>query len=659
MKQKKIAIPYPWPGMKLGAELELIKRIQHAAEEEDIECVVIDNSGHLLDDEINSTECMVREEELDFVLSMHFLTFKSLDAFYYCAIWNPPEIPLDSKDYGNFVDNYTMCDDYLIYDHGGMSNHLKSMLWGKQRTLTGCSQLMGTFPESAIMPVELNEPKLFYCGINWDVLVHQSGRHESVMKLLDDAEIICIYGPDKAWGGIRPWAGYRCYQGEIPFDGFSLLQYLHKCGVCLVLSSDIHRKAGAVTNRAFEACVAGAVMISDDNPLMKEMFGDAALFIDYNRANPRDTVNQIIEKYEWICTHKDEAKRLAEKAQKIFCERYTLNHYLRSILNNHAERLAVHRSDLFATDECERVAVFYVCDSIKPSDLEDELSVVCQNIKRQVYKNIILVVAVDVQLHLEVNQAIEKEQIEARVVLMPLHDKNGVRKISNGQAIKELRKLEPHDDFMFMISDEYWFRDHVTTLLRTLEDNPEAWGANSGQLEKTEDGTCRVNLFEKIEEIELYNQLQNEDSVELAAGAILLRAKVHALLPEFFFDMLDGKEHLAYVSILLEKDKKNLVFSRRMTLRKSYKKKYNCNTVIKNIHENRFLCELTRYDHQAVNKARNTKKNVLQSIIELPIKSYCMVRVYRILLRIVHGQKIRRLLEKKYHQQFERYLRNL
>ena len=114
MRQKKIAIPYPWPGMKLGAELELIRRIQQAAKEEDMECVVMDNGGHLLDEDLNSTGDMVRENDLAFVLSLHFLTFKSVDAFYYCAIWNPPEIPLDSEDYGNFVDNYTMCDDYLI-----------------------------------------------------------------------------------------------------------------------------------------------------------------------------------------------------------------------------------------------------------------------------------------------------------------------------------------------------------------------------------------------------------------------------------------------------------------------------------------------------------------------------------------------------------------
>lgn len=659
MRQNKIAIPYPWPGMKLGAELELIRRIQQAAEEENMECVVMDNSGYLLDDNLNSIGHMVQEEEIAFVLSLHFLTFKSLDAFYYCAIWNPPEIPLDSDDYGHFVDNYTMCDDYLIYDHGVMSNHLKSILWGKQRTLTDCSQLMGTFPKSAIIRPDLDKPQLFYCGINWDVLVHGRGRNESVMKLLDDAGIICIYGPDKAWGGIRPWAGYRCYQGEIPFDGFSILQHLHKCGVCLVLSSDVHRRAGAVTNRAFEACAAGAVMISDDNPLMKEMFGGAALFIEYNKSNPRDTANQIIEKYEWICSHKDEAQQIAENAQKIFRERYTLNHYLKEILKKHEGRLSVYKSDLFARNERQRVAVFYVCDSIKPDQLKNELQIICTNIGRQVYKNIILVVAVDVQLGTEVVQIIEKQQIECRVVPMLLHDKNGVRRISNGQAIEKLRGLEPHNAFMFMTPDEHWFSDHVTTLLRTLEDNPEAWGANSGQLYRGGDGHCWVNLFGKIEEIEVCNQAQNENTVRLAAGALLLRSRVHGELPEFVFDMLDGKEYIAYVNVLLEKDRRNLVFSRRMTLIENYRKKYHCNTVIKRIHENRFLQELTRYDHQSANKSSVSKSNVLCWVTELPIKTYCRIRICRVLLRIVHIKKFRQWLEKKYHQLFEQYLGDL
>ncbi|MFR3752820.1 MAG: hypothetical protein ACLTW9_12015 [Enterocloster sp.] len=107
--------------------------------------------------------------------------------------------------------------------------------------------------------------------------MYNSNRHEGLFKLLDKTGKVKFFGPDvvKAWGGLKPWEGYECYQYSIPFDGFSILKEINKCGICLVISSDIHRRAGAVTNRAYEACAAGAVIISDENEYMKEYFSGA------------------------------------------------------------------------------------------------------------------------------------------------------------------------------------------------------------------------------------------------------------------------------------------------------------------------------------------------------------------------------------------------
>src|SRR5699024_463960 len=123
-----------------------------------------------------------------------------------------------------------------------------------------------------------------------------------------------------------------------PFDGFSILKEINQCGVCLVLSSDIHRRAGSATNRTYEACAAGAVIISDDNSFMLEHFGDAALFINYNKNNPEDTFRQIMEKYDWIVTHPDEALALAKRAQEIFLQKFTLDMQLNQIIEHHPVR---------------------------------------------------------------------------------------------------------------------------------------------------------------------------------------------------------------------------------------------------------------------------------------------------------------------------------
>ncbi|MBR3458765.1 MAG: HAD-IA family hydrolase, partial [Selenomonadaceae bacterium] len=329
-----------WPG-DMSAELEVLNRIKQAARECGMICVPFDNHGHLLDDQGNRTRDFVDARNLDFVISMHYDSPKYLDAYYYFTIWNPPEIPLGVSDYGSVADRYISYDDYLIYDDGGMKNHLRSVLMNCPRDIEGASSLMASFPASAVMEPNLKDPKLFYCGMNWDVIMKDgSGRNEGVMKLLDKEGVLRIFGPDvnPAWHGIRPWEGYQCYQHPIPFDGFSILKELNDCGVCLVLSSDIHRRAGAVTNRAFEACAAGAVMISDDNPTMRKMFGDVALFIEFNRKDPQDTYTQILEKYQWILSHKKEAAEIARRAQKLFVEKYSLDVYLKNIVHRHAER---------------------------------------------------------------------------------------------------------------------------------------------------------------------------------------------------------------------------------------------------------------------------------------------------------------------------------
>lgn len=151
--------------------------------------------------------------------------------------------------------------------------------------------------------------------MNWEKAVGDSNRHAGLFELLDKTEKIKFYGPDvvESWGEIRPWEGYQCYQHPIPFDGFSILKEINSCGVCLAISSDAHRRAGAVTNRAYEACAAGAVIISDNNVFMEEYFKDSVLYVTYNKNNPQDTFQQIMEKYQWIVEHKEQALEMAEK----------------------------------------------------------------------------------------------------------------------------------------------------------------------------------------------------------------------------------------------------------------------------------------------------------------------------------------------------------
>ena len=594
-----------WPG-DMSAEMEVLNRIEQAALDCGMECIPIDNYGHRLDSQGRKTDQFVSGKDLNFIISMHYESPKYLDAYYYFTIWNPPEIPLDVEHYGTISDRYLAFDDYLIYDDGGMKNHLKSILMNCQRDVDGASSLMASFPTSAAMNPNLKHPKLFYCGMNWDVLMGDgSGRNEGVMKLLDKEGVLKIFGPDAnpAWGGIRPWEGYQCYQHPIPFDGFSILKELNDCGVCLVLSSDAHRRAGAVTNRAFEACAAGAVMISDDNPTMRKMFGDAALFIDFNRKNPEDTCKQILEKYRWILSHKKEATEIARRAQKLFIEKYSLDVYLKNIVHRHAERFDAVGRSLFAKEDKDIVLAAYVCGTNELEHGKKLAERVLGNVNHQLYKSILPVIAADASIAAALESYCEKICASVQVVRLPLYDKFGARRLTDGQALAKIRNCFPHRYFILASAGETWFYDHVTTLVRTLEDHPKAALAYAGQIFSDVNGIKFTHEYEIMTEQKLLEE--NPEAMPWLrkypfGGVFMFRAECHASLPDYLFDCTDGNEYLLYLHMLCLREKKEAAFSKRLTLGFNDHYMDERHQVLSVRQEKAFIWGLTRYDVQPV-----------------------------------------------------------
>ena len=93
---------------------------------------------HILNDKQGQTKDFVKDEDISFVITTHYECAKLRNIFYYNPLWNPPEIPLNLSDYATRVTNqFMMNDDFLIYDDGGMSNHLRSILMNCPRTWRG------------------------------------------------------------------------------------------------------------------------------------------------------------------------------------------------------------------------------------------------------------------------------------------------------------------------------------------------------------------------------------------------------------------------------------------------------------------------------------------------------------------------------------------
>lgn len=654
-----IGVVNPWPGDQ-SAEAEVLSRMKAAAADIGLNYFMLDNFAHILDKNTQkATDHYIEPDALEFVITTHYDTEKTVDAFYYHTLWNPPEIPLNLPDYDTRVtNNYLMNDDYLIYDFGGMSNHLKGILLNKPRTIEEASALTASFPVSKILRPKLEHPKLFYCGMNWEKVVNSSNRHEGLFRLLDQTGKIKFFGPDKvkAWGGLRPWEGYECYQYSIPFDGFSILKEINDCGICLVLSSDIHRRAGAATNRTYEACAAGAVIISDDNEFMQHYFKDAALFINYNKNNPRDTFDQIMEKYAWVTAHKEEALELARRAQEIFKQHFSLDRQFLKIVNNHFCRTKVIARDLFAENDDGMVLVSYIVNTCSIKKAKKNCLKVIRNIQNQYYGNLLLGVVCDRRIKKELDAFLETVTHAYEIVSMDLFDQKGCRKYTDGQAIGILRRQIPHDYWINMLSHEIWFYDHITTLVRTMHDE-KAICAYAGRQHKDKLGYSRVDFFDRMHVSTVY--AMNHPDWLPVPGQMLFKSECHAFVPDYMLDCLDGYEHYAYLGMVWIKHKKKIAFSRRMTSCWCAQHMDQRNAVLKAEYQIRYIRDLLRFDIPDGGLAGNAagmRENMRQYMMGIPVRAWLHMKCLKVLMRSLDRFHLpKKNIQKKFDKQAARF----
>ena len=653
-------VVYPWPGMET-AETELLYRMKKAADNIGFKCEWLSDFGEALDDTQHTTDVIVDGEELDFVMTTHYESNKTVDTYYYHLLWNPPDIPLNTRYYeGKVLDNYLMNDDYLIYDFGGMSNHLRSMLINKPRNIDNASTFVGSFPKSSVLSPCLDNPKIFYCGMNWEKAMGENNRHEGLFKLLDKTGKVKFYGPEfvESWGGIRPWEGYDCYQYSITFDGFSIIKEINSCGICLAISSDAHRRAGAVTNRAYEACAAGAVIISDNNVFMEEYFGDSVLYITYNKNNPKDTFNQIMEKYQWIVENKEQAIEMARKSQKIFVEKFCMEKGFVDVAKNHFSRFKTIEKDLFAKDDTQTVLVTYVLNTLNREEVSELLDKIVENIEHQYYRSIVLGVICDSSIRDDVEKYLEKSSCNAEIIEVVLFDEKGARALTDAQAIRVAQNSVEHTYYINTKENEKWFYDHVTTLVRTAEDDDNCVGSYSGLLSEDNKQIRRAYMFNSISYNTIYypTHLNNMP----VAGQYLFKANYEDTLKEYMLGCVDGLEHVAYAALLVMRGKKPISFSKRMTCTFLYEKKIKEYSVLDYERQLHFIRGLVRYDIQSGMLTQNDGIEFVRGrkdfLLMMPLTQSISVRFWRkIYARMRKVPGINKLLEHRYKKKLEKY----
>ncbi len=173
-----------------------------------------------------------------------------------------------------------------------------------------------------------SNPKMYYCGYNWDKL-RKSKRYLDFYRFLVDDNKIDLYGRKKAWEQFP-----SAWKGELPFDGNSFLAKIAEYEVALVLHSLEHLSSGAPTSRIFEAAAVGNVIISDKHKFVMDNFGDAVLYID-ETANSEEIYRQICKHLDWIKNNPGLALEKATRSHQIFKEKFTIEKNLPRIAQMH------------------------------------------------------------------------------------------------------------------------------------------------------------------------------------------------------------------------------------------------------------------------------------------------------------------------------------
>ena len=474
---KKFAVILPWEYHVPSAEKELVDRLIVAASNINAKCILSNRFGFILDDNHNVTQKKIGDDQsIDFALHTHFESAKWDDIFSFFTLWNPVSLLFAWNNFSYYTFTYLTYDDYLSNDSKNPIQHINYLLNKVGRNYDNNISLFTTCSENNILVPNVIESKkkIFYCGTAWEKSAGSPVRHQNLFKQLEEEGILEIYGPKKA-NGIEPWAGYSAYQGEIPFDGQSIFKKINETGIVLALSSLEHQKAGAVTNRLFEAAAGGSVIITDKNDFILQHFNDAVLMVD-NSGDWELTVSQIINHYEWILENQDKAQKMAINAQNILKKFFLMETHLTSIFNTLDSRKQILAEQVYAKNIHESIDIILRWDKFSLQEFQETIL----QIKNQNYTALRVIVIIDTTL-VEAARLIINETLENKIPYvihgMKIFNCNEIRYsplyriTTTGKMLAEALLFVESEYVAFISSNDIWFSDHLTTLKRILEKN--------------------------------------------------------------------------------------------------------------------------------------------------------------------------------------------
>ena len=498
-QNKNIAIIWPWPGnLSSIGDLEYVCRVTKGFKNIGYNVDIITNDGFILDEQFNRTSSKICEEKLLFILNLHYKTPKKLDAFYYYIGMYPVDFILEKNYFLEAASALQTNDDVLLPGENSLLLPFFNSLMKRDLAAMRLSEIYPSVSEQDRIRPGSQQKRIFYCGANWEKSRKFEQRFEKVFQRLAETNILDIYGPQSAW------EGNPCYRGPLPINSSILFQKINESGIVLNLSLPMHYRSQILTNRIYEACCGGAILITERNPFVEKFFGDSVLYVDFDLQNQERVFQQVLAHYEWIQQNPDKAIKKAKQAQKIFLKIFSMEKICSQIIANHSQRLALLKEQSFSSSK-EMIEAILILDKINFTELEKEiLTNTFANISCQHYKWIRLSIICEEKIRNSVSEFVvtipDCKKVDYQITSFAFFDEFQNKVKSRCVAFSSCVQKSPSKYCILLEGSEVLFRDHIATLKYALEHSNASYAYSNVLLENT---ICHIDLIKS--NLDLYN----------------------------------------------------------------------------------------------------------------------------------------------------------
>lgn len=389
----------------------------------------------------------------DFVINFNFLFPKLTRIPTYAAVVAPLE---DVPEF--FIPYLLTFDGYFTYSRKKLNSYINDLCFSMDKaapviTAPGYYTLEFDFPLT-----DLSNPKLIYCGHNWDK------RYLKLLELLSKHEWFSVYGLPERWKNTTV-----SYRGEIPYDDHSLLNTYRRAGVGLSLQNPSFIDYDIVSNRIFEITASGAVAIVQRMPFIEEHFGDSVLYIDHIKSD-KELYKDVIAHMDWVRDNPDAAAEKAQKANQILKDKFSAEQMLDRFIDYHQESMKYGGWSLSIPKKSQpEVAVIVRAGGRSIEMLRRSFD----SLKNQVYQNIRPIIVLYKKLDYLEEFLKKYRSYFAQIEVIECLD--GIRSTTLWAGLNYVYKQEiPY--FCILDDDDEFFPNHISNLFQTLEKNQQEGG---------------------------------------------------------------------------------------------------------------------------------------------------------------------------------------